>query len=60
MIRSGSQITIPEEGAQPSKKFNETGNIFVVGPQFYEIFNFPWIAGNPTTALSKPNSVALT
>lgn len=60
VIRSGSQITIPEDGGQSSKKFNESGNIFVVGPQFYEIFNFPWIAGNPETALAEPNSVALT
>ncbi len=60
VIWSGSQVTIPGVDGQSPKKFNESNNIFIVQPEFYEIFNFPWLYGNPETALKKPNTVALT
>lgn len=33
---------------------------FYTDPAFFEIFTFPMIKGNPSTALSKPNSVVIT
>lgn len=32
----------------------------VAGPTFFRVFDFPLIAGDPTTALSKPYSIVLT
>lgn len=33
---------------------------FYADPGFFEVFTFPMIKGNPSTALSKPNSVVIT
>lgn len=33
---------------------------FYTDPSFFEVFTFPMIKGNPSTALSKPNSVVIT
>ena len=50
----------------PNIIFQEETNIFreengiVVDPQFFTIFNFPWIEGNPETALSAPSNVIIT
>jgi putative ABC transport system permease protein len=43
------------------KKFYErTGTAWCVDPNFLSFFTFETIAGDPTTALSEPNSVVLT
>ena len=50
----------------PNVIFQEETNIFheengiVVDPQFFTIFNFPLIEGNPETALSAPSNVIIT
>ncbi len=50
----------------PNVIFQEETNIFheengiVVDPQFFTIFNFPLIEGNPETALSSPSNVIIT
>ena len=50
----------------PNVIFQEEKNIFheengiVVDPQFFTIFNFPMIQGNPETALSAPTNVIIT
>jgi putative ABC transport system permease protein len=44
---------------QETNIFNEDNGI-VVDPQFFSIFNFPFIEGNPETALSAPSSVIIT
>ena len=56
---SGTQVTIIDSSQSENKKFLEKG-LFFAEPQFFQIFNFPWIAGDPKTALSEPNTVALT
>ena len=53
--RENKQITIPGE---PQKKFKE--NVFFAEPEFFRIFNFPFLAGDPKTALSEPNTAVLT
>lgn len=60
VLRSGSQVTIPEADGRSKEKFDESGNIFVVSPEFYQIFSFPWLEGDPATALKEPNTAAIT
>ena len=45
--------------SQPARKFKEEQGVFFTEPQFFEIFDFPWLYGDPTS-LSQPNNVALT
>lgn len=54
------QITIPGLNGKPDKKLKEYNGIFYTEPALFEIFDFPWLEGNPATALLQPNTVALT
>jgi putative ABC transport system permease protein len=58
----GSQITVlgsdPGAGVSPRKFIEELGILFVE-PEFFEIFDAQWLAGNPREALAKPNTVVL-
>ncbi len=54
----GTQVTVVDSSITENKKFLEDG-LFFAEPQFFEIFNFPWVAGDPKTAMSEPNTVAL-
>jgi predicted permease len=40
------------------KKLSER-NVFFAEPEFFEMFDFPWLAGDPRKVMSEPNSVAL-
>ncbi|HZK96403.1 MAG TPA: ABC transporter permease [Prolixibacteraceae bacterium] len=42
-----------------NKRYSEIGYMFA-DAQFPKIFDYEWVAGNPATALSEPNSVVLT
>ena len=55
----GKQLTILDQSNHTLNKFKETG-LFYTEPQFFEVFNFPFIAGDPKTALSAPNAIVLT
>jgi putative ABC transport system permease protein len=56
----GDQVTVMDESNRPMQtKFDEQG-LFFIEPHFFEMFNFPFIAGDPKTALSEPNTVVLT
>ena len=56
----GNQLTVLNENShRPQAKFKEEG-LFFAEPQFFDIFNFPFIAGNPKTALSVANTIVLT
>lgn len=39
--------------------FKEKERAYYAEPDFFDIFNFTWLAGEPHGALSKPNTVAL-
>src|SRR5205823_7504687 len=54
------QIVVLNDNGQTSKKFKEEQGVFFTRPSFFEIFDFPWLAGIPSTALNEPNSVVLT
>ncbi|SDE94108.1 ABC transporter permease [Chitinophaga filiformis] len=56
--RRDQQITVLDDKANTSqKKFKE--NVFYVEPEFFSIFNFPFLSGNPETALSEPNTAVI-
>jgi putative ABC transport system permease protein len=54
------QILVLDNKGQTLKKFKESTGVFSVEPAFFDIFHFPWLAGNPATALNDPNSAVLT
>lgn len=55
------QVTIPDRtGHGALKKFKEARGIFFTEPQFFSLFDFTWLAGDPKTALSEPNTAVLT
>lgn len=56
-------VRFTTEGGGPIRvgdtQLNEKG-IYFTEPSVFEIFNFPFLYGNPKTALSKPKSIVLT
>ncbi|MBS0027365.1 ABC transporter permease [Chitinophaga sp. 22321] len=52
----------PEGGAalKYGKKKVEVGDMFFVDNTFFNIFDFPFVAGEATSALSQPNSLVVT
>ncbi|AHF14713.1 ABC transporter permease [Niabella soli] len=57
--RNNKQLTALNDTTNiPQKKFKE--NVLYAEPEFFSIFNFPFLAGDPKTALSEVNTVVLT
>lgn len=57
---AGDQVTvIGDDGKTTRKKFDEDG-LFFIDPHFFEMFNFPYLAGDPKTALAEPNTAIVT
>jgi putative ABC transport system permease protein len=54
-----TQILVMGRNGEVEKKFREASGVFSVEPAFFDIFDFPWLEGNPATALANPNSVVL-
>jgi hypothetical protein len=53
-------VNIPDlAGKAPVKKFDEGNGVFFADPQFFQIFDFKWLAGDPKTALNEPNTGVL-
>lgn len=57
IFKQDGMITVPEDKGV-SKKFNES-HFYYAEPEFFEMFDFEWISGNPATALKDPNQVVL-
>jgi predicted permease len=57
-IRNG-QFTINREGSRKDH-FREEKGIFFVEPDFFEVFDFAWLSGNPEQSLGNPGSLVLT
>ncbi len=56
----GSHYSIGNAGkGEPVKKFREDLSYYAE-PQFFQMFDFGWLAGDKKTALSEPNTVVLT
>ncbi|HEY6900172.1 MAG TPA: ABC transporter permease [Puia sp.] len=59
-----TKVIIPEAG-KPDRVFTRTlggerEQITFADPQYFDIFRYKWLAGNPATALKAPFSVVLT
>ncbi len=59
IFKTDKQITVPGNNAQTAKKFDEE-NLFFAEPQFFDVFDFDWMAGDKRRALTEPNTVVLT
>lgn len=58
---SNDQVAVTDEDNNDNKKiFKERRGVFFVEPQFFQIFDFGWLAGDARTALSEPNTAVLT
>jgi len=58
-VRDNKQVAVPAGDANATqKKFRET--VFFADPEFFGIFNFPFLAGDARTALSGSNTAVLT
>ncbi|MEP6614929.1 MAG: ABC transporter permease [Ginsengibacter sp.] len=53
------QIIILDDKDNLQNKFKEETGVFFTDPSFFEIFDFPWITGTPSS-LNEPNNAALT
>ena len=58
IFKDGGEITV-EDGSSQQKKYKED-NFYYAEPQFFNMFNFPFLAGDAKSALSDPNSAVLT
>ncbi|WP_259066533.1 ABC transporter permease [Mucilaginibacter sp. X4EP1] len=60
MQNDGSHYSVSDAGNGGSvKKFKED-LAYYADPQFFQIFDFKWLAGDKNTALAEPNSIVLT
>jgi hypothetical protein len=53
------QILVLDNNGITNKKFLETSGVFASTPSFFNVFDFPLIAGSKATALKDPNAVIL-
>lgn len=57
---NGNQVDVLDGSMnETGKRFNESDAIGFIEPEFFEIFNFPWIEGDKSM-LNDPKAVALT
>jgi putative ABC transport system permease protein len=54
------QVLVLDSSGQAIKKFKENKGVFAVEPSFFDLFDFPWLAGNPSSSLKDPLSAVLT
>jgi putative ABC transport system permease protein len=54
------QILVPGDDGISQKKFKEPKGVFYTTPSFFEIFDYPWLAGNAATALKDPGAAVIT
>ncbi len=54
----GEQVTIENSGTGQQKKFQT--DYYFAEPEFFTMFDFPWLQGNALTALKDPFTAALT
>jgi len=54
------QILVMDEHGKVVKRFKEKKGLFAVEPEFFDMFDFKWLAGNAASSLSDKNSAVLT
>lgn len=58
MLNDGSLYSISNSSGSTIKKFKED-SAYYADPQFFQIFNFKWLAGDKKMALAEPNTLVL-
>jgi putative ABC transport system permease protein len=58
--RYSAKVTISGGQGGKAKRFDDGGSIAVAEPQYFDIFRYKWLSGNPATSLNNPNTVVLT
>ncbi|MBC7922414.1 MAG: ABC transporter permease, partial [Ferruginibacter sp.] len=54
-------VSVPNAaGSGAARKFKEEETVAFAEPQFFDVFDYRWVKGDPKTALSAPNSAVLT
>ena len=53
-----AQVYVPGTGSAQEKRFKENGGLFFAESQFFDIFQYDWLAGN-ASRLKEPNTVVL-
>lgn len=53
-------LSLPDAKGSLLKKFQEDRTVGFVDPQLFNVFDFQWQTGNPTSSLTRPNSAVLT
>jgi predicted permease len=54
------QMMAMDKAGHPEKKFKEKDGVFALDPSFFSIFDFPFLAGDPSKALQDPHSAIMT
>ena len=57
---TNNQIIIFDDKGQTENKFKEKKGLFAVEPDFFDMFDFAWLAGSPASSLKDPHSAVLT
>ena len=55
----GTLLSLNDDKTNATKKFKED-DTYYTEPQFFDVFDFKWLAGDKKTALNDPNTVVLT
>ncbi|MFT3823426.1 MAG: ABC transporter permease [Chitinophagaceae bacterium] len=53
-------VIVPEHAGKELKRFQEDEGIVAVDPQYFDIFDYEWLAGTPQRALEHPSGIILT
>ena len=53
-------VSLPSSKNGSSQRFLEQNTGALIEPEWFDIFDYQWLKGNPKTALSEPNTVVLT
>jgi putative ABC transport system permease protein len=54
------QLMSLNQAGQPEKKFKEKDGVFMLQPSFFSMFDYPWLAGDPSKFVADHKSVVLT
>ncbi len=53
-------VTIPTNTDAERRRFQEDEGIAAVDPEYFDIFDYQWLAGNRTNALQQPSGIIIT
>jgi putative ABC transport system permease protein len=59
-IITADDILVAVKDGQTIRKFKEEQGVAFAEPEYFDIFNFPLLTGDPQTALTEPNTAILT